>query len=101
MRNPDCGHAGILHDALIELGEILGDEADGDVGSQKIQILSPAFEDDDRVAVLGAHRGTVAGGGDGFGGNEDYSKWLPCADAPGEETLEHVEHRVPIARAAV
>src|SRR5260370_24430400 len=100
MRNPDCGHAGILYDALIELGEILGDEADGDVGSQKIQILSPAFEDDDRVAVLGADRGTVAGGGDGFGEIEDYSNGLPVADAHAEKTVEHVEHGVGIAREA-
>ena len=58
---------GILHQPQVELDQVLGDQAEGDIGLQEDRVLRPALQDDERVAILGGHAGTVARRRDGLG----------------------------------
>src|SRR5579864_1852319 len=100
QRNGDGGHAGVLHDTLVQLNLVFRDQADGNVSVEKVRVAGPALEDDQRIAVLGGHAGDVTGGRDGFSKVDDQGDLFAVGDAQAEVIIQDIEHRVRIARQA-
>ena len=98
QRNGDGGHAGVLHDALVQLDLVFRDQADGNVSVEEIRIAGPALEDDQRIAIFSRHAGDVTGGRDGLGKVDDQSDLLSVGDAQAQVIIQDIEDRVRIAR---
>src|SRR6478609_11605737 len=100
QRNGDGSHAGVLHNALVQLDLVFRDQADGNVGVQEIRVARPALQDHQRVAVFGRHAGDVTGGRDGLGKIDDQRDLFSVGDAQAQVIVQDVEDRVRIARQA-
>src|SRR5438105_102798 len=98
--NGDGGHAGVLHDSLVQLDLVFRDQTDGDVSVEEIRVAGPALQDYQRIAVFGRHAGDVAGGRDGLGKIDDQGDLFSVGDAQAQVVVENIENGVRIARQA-
>ena len=101
QRNLNGSHPWTLHDALIQLDLVLRDQTDCDIRSQEFRILRPAFQNDQRVPVLGGHAGNIAGGCNGLGKVDDQGDLFAIRDAEPEVVIQDVQNAVGITRQAL
>src|SRR5262249_47120648 len=100
QRNLDRGHARVLHDALVQLRLVLRDQADGDIGIEKVRIARPTLQDDQGVAIFGGHAGDVAGRSNGLSKIDHHGDLATVGDTQPKIVVEDVEDSIGIARQA-
>lgn len=98
QRNADRGHAGRLHDALVQLDQVLHHQADRHIGPQEDGIAGPALQDDLCVAILHRQARHVARGGQRLGEVERHRQFLAVQHAQPQVVVEQVQHAVRVAR---